>query len=97
MNAQGLLELIDVQIPRIGPKELLVKMIVCGICGTDLEKLHGVRLTPPVLGHEVAGQIEEVGDQLQGYSKGEQAMRAYRDAAMAGNPAELVNRVNVVA
>lgn len=28
---------------------------------------------------------------------GEQAMRAYRDAAMAGNPAELVNRVNVVA
>ena len=71
MNAQGRLELIDVQVPRIGPKELLVKMIVCGICGTDLEKLHGVRLTPPVLGHEVAGQIEEVGDQLQGYSKGD--------------------------
>jgi hypothetical protein len=28
---------------------------------------------------------------------GEEAMRAYRDAAMAGEPAELVNRVNVTA
>ncbi len=71
VNAQGQLELIDVQVPRIGPKELLMKMKVCGICGTDLEKLHGVRVTPPVLGHEVAGEVEEVGEQVDGYSKGD--------------------------
>jgi L-iditol 2-dehydrogenase len=46
-------------------------MKVCGICGTDVEKLHGVRVTPPVLGHEVAGDIEEVGSDVKGYSKGD--------------------------
>lgn len=46
-------------------------MKVCGICGTDLEKLHGVRVTPPVLGHEVAGDIEEVGSEVKNYSKGD--------------------------
>jgi len=48
-----------------------VKMRVCGVCGTDLEKFHGVRVTPPVLGHEVAGDIEEIGSDARGYSKGD--------------------------
>jgi L-iditol 2-dehydrogenase len=51
-----------------------VKMKVCGICGTDLEKFHGVRVTPPVLGHEVAGDIEEVGSDVRGYSKGDRVV-----------------------
>jgi L-iditol 2-dehydrogenase len=46
-------------------------MKVCGICGTDLEKLHGMRVTPPVLGHEVTGEIDEVGADLEGYSRGD--------------------------
>jgi L-iditol 2-dehydrogenase len=48
-----------------------VKMKTCGICGTDLEKLHGVRVTPPILGHEVAGNIEEVGVDVGNYSRGD--------------------------
>ena len=71
VNPQGQLELTDVPIPRIGPRDVLVKMKVCGICGTDLEKLHGVRVTPPILGHEVAGDVEEVGSEVHGYSKGD--------------------------
>lgn len=71
VDSQGRLRLADVDVPRIGRGELLVKMKVCGICGTDLEKLHGVRVTPPVLGHEVAGDIEEVGADVEGYSRGD--------------------------
>jgi hypothetical protein len=50
VGSHGRLELADVQVPKIGRRETLVKMKMCGICGTDLEKLHGVRVTPPVLG-----------------------------------------------
>jgi L-iditol 2-dehydrogenase len=71
VDSQGRLQLAIVDRPRIGPGELLVKMKACGICGTDLEKFHGMRVTPPVLGHEVAGDIEEVGSGVRDYSKGD--------------------------
>ena len=71
VDSRGRLQLANVDRPRIGRGELLVKMKVCGICGTDLEKLHGVRVTPPVLGHEVTGDIEEVGAGVEGYSRGD--------------------------
>ena len=71
VDSRGRLQLANVERPRVGRGELLVKMRVCGICGTDLEKLHGVRVTPPVLGHEVAGDLEEVGAGVEGYSRGD--------------------------
>ena len=71
VDSQGRLQLADVDLPRIGRGDLLVKMRVCGICGTDLEKLQGVRVTPPVLGHEVVGDVEEVGADAEGYSRGD--------------------------
>jgi L-iditol 2-dehydrogenase len=74
VDSQGRLQLAIVDRPRIGPGELLVKMKACGICGTDLEKVHGVRVTPPVLGHEVAGDIEEVGSGVRDYSKGDRVI-----------------------
>lgn len=71
VDSQGRLQLADLDVPKIGPGEILVKMRACGVCGTDLEKLHGMRLTPPVLGHEVAGDIEEVGSAVEGCSIGD--------------------------
>jgi len=71
VDSQGRLQLADLDVPKIGPGEILVKMRACGVCGTDLEKLHGVRLTPPVLGHEVAGDIEDVGSAVEGCSIGD--------------------------
>lgn len=71
VNAEGRLELADLDVPRIGEREILVRMRVCGICGTDLAKLHGMRVTPLVLGHEVVGDIEQVGPGLKTYSRGD--------------------------
>ncbi|MGB9022015.1 MAG: alcohol dehydrogenase catalytic domain-containing protein, partial [Candidatus Bathyarchaeia archaeon] len=71
VDSQGRLQLANVDLPRIGREDLLVKMRVCGICGTDLEKLQGVRVTPPVLGHEAVGDVEEVGAGTEGYSRGD--------------------------
>ncbi len=65
--AKGDVQLRDVPIPTIDPGEILVKMRTCGVCGTDLEKLRGEQITPPILGHEVAGEVEKVGAQVQGF------------------------------
>jgi L-iditol 2-dehydrogenase len=74
VDSQGRLALADLDVPRIGRGEILVKMNMCGVCGTDLEKLKGMRVTPSVLGHEVAGEIEEVGSGVAGYSEGDRVV-----------------------
>ncbi|MEM2237405.1 MAG: zinc-binding dehydrogenase [Candidatus Caldarchaeum sp.] len=49
----------ETDVPSVHDGEILVKMKVCGIDGTDLEKAFGRPLTPPMLGHEVVGVVEE--------------------------------------
>jgi len=68
------IELQDVPVPRISDNELLIRMHACGICGTDLEKMHGEQITPPILGHEVAGEIDAVGDQIKAFKKGDRVI-----------------------
>ena len=65
---KGLVELREVPKPSVGPEEILVRMRACGVCGTDIEKVHGEHITPPVLGHEVAGVVEQVGRQVQAFN-----------------------------
>jgi len=61
ISGRGIVELKELPIPKIGPGEVLVHMRACGVCGTDMEKIHGENITPPILGHEVAGEIEQTG------------------------------------
>jgi L-iditol 2-dehydrogenase len=67
---KGIVEIKDLPRPRIGMDEILVRMRTCGVCGTDIEKFHGDHITPPILGHEVAGEIEEAGINVQTFKKG---------------------------
>lgn len=46
-------------------------MKMCGVCGTDIEKVRGDAVTPPVLGHEVVGEISAIGAGTEGHRKGE--------------------------
>lgn len=51
-----------VPMPEIGPGEVLVRVEVCGVCGTDLKKIHLGLVPPPrIFGHETAGTIAAVG------------------------------------
>lgn len=52
--------------------ELLVKVEACGVCGTDVHIVEGTsRSTPPVvLGHEYAGRVEDIGNDVKGVSPG---------------------------
>jgi L-iditol 2-dehydrogenase len=64
-----------VPVPRIGPGELLVKVATCGVCGTDLKKIHtGSHSAPRIFGHEMAGTIVEVGQGVTRFAVGERVM-----------------------
>jgi L-iditol 2-dehydrogenase len=52
-----------VPVPAIGRGEILIKVATCGICGTDLKKIHtGSHSAPRIFGHEMSGTIVEVGE-----------------------------------
>ena len=63
LSAVDNLALLDVEKPKPGIKECLVKVLACGICGTDRHIYHGEypSAKPVILGHEFGGVIEEVG------------------------------------
>ncbi len=64
-----------VPVPRIGPGELLIKIATCGICGTDLKKIHmGSHSAPRIFGHEMAGTIVETGAGVTGFHVGDRVM-----------------------
>ncbi len=59
----GEVRLESVDIPAIGPGEILIKVEACGICHTDLKKIEHDLLPPPrIYGHETAGVVEAVGE-----------------------------------
>jgi len=58
-------------IPRIGPRELLVKVHASGICGSDVLEWYRVPKAPVVLGHEIAAEVEEVGDEIRDWTEGD--------------------------
>jgi L-iditol 2-dehydrogenase len=62
INGQGHAEVKEVPVPRLQPGEVLIKLASSGICGTDIEKVHGAYGPGGILGHEVSGTIESVGE-----------------------------------
>lgn len=68
------LEVIEIEKPSPKADELLIKVHACATCGTDAKIFnHGhQRLTPPqVIGHEIAGEIVEIGSAVNGYEVGQ--------------------------
>jgi len=64
-----------VPVPKIGPGELLIKVATCGICGTDLKKIHtGSHSAPRIFGHEMSGTIVETGAGVTRYEVGERVV-----------------------
>ncbi len=57
--------------PQIGPGELLLKVAASGICGSDVMEWYRRDKVPLVLGHEVAGEVVEVGDGVEKFKAGD--------------------------
>jgi propanol-preferring alcohol dehydrogenase len=64
----------EVPTPLAGPGQILLRVAACGVCRTDLHIVDG-ELTEPklplILGHEIVGQVVEVGNDVEGFSPGD--------------------------
>lgn len=63
-------------LPVIGPKDVLIQVKACGVCGTDVHIYEGdkgaAEVTPPtILGHEFSGIVKEVGAEVTAYQAGD--------------------------
>ena len=67
----------DVPIPEMGPDDVLVETKACGICRTDLHIYNGLAYVPQlphILGHEPAGIVAKVGQNVSGFSIGQRVV-----------------------
>ena len=67
----------EMPVPGIGPGELLVQVEASGICGSDVMEWYRVDRAPLVLGHEIGGQVVEVGKGVAGYKEGDRVSAAH--------------------
>ena len=64
-----------IPVPAIGVGEILIQVACCGICGTDLKKIHaGSHPGPRIFGHETTGTICAIGEGVEDFAVGDRVM-----------------------
>lgn len=74
-------EVKEIEVPKVGPKDVLIKVKACGICGSDVHVYRHDEdgyigfawntMFPNVPGHEYSGQVVEVGSEVQNIKVGD--------------------------
>lgn len=63
--------------PKINDGEILVKIMASGICGTDVMEWYRTKKRPRVLGHEISGEIVEVGNNVANFKVGDRVFATH--------------------
>lgn len=65
IHGPGKVELDEIAVPVVGPRDAVVRVTACGICGTDVRyvRMGGMR-RPMALGHELSGVVDSVGSEV---------------------------------
>lgn len=72
----------EVPTPSSGPGEILVKVISCGICGSDIVEWYRLPRAPLVQGHEIGAEVVAVGDSVTRYKPGDRVFIAPKAPCM---------------
>ncbi len=70
------LKLMDVPTPQPKGDEVRLRALVCGVCRTDIHIVEGdlpLRKSPVILGHEIVGVVDEVGEKAERFRVGDRA------------------------
>ena len=67
----------EMPVPRIGPGELLIRTRASGICGSDLMEWYRIKKAPLVLGHEITGEVAEVGEGVANFRVGDRVFSSH--------------------
>lgn len=82
----------EVPRPETGPEEVLVRIEASGICGSDVMEWYRRHKAPLVLGHEIAGEVVEVGSKVNRYRPGDRVAASHHvpcqtcSYCMSGHP-----------
>ncbi|MGE5618705.1 MAG: zinc-dependent alcohol dehydrogenase [Sphingomonadaceae bacterium] len=71
------IEMQDAPTPTPRPNEVLIRVRVVGVCGSEVHAFlgtHPFRKPPAIMGHEVAGDIVEVGPEVAGFKEGDRVI-----------------------
>src|SRR6266702_2052229 len=83
-GVQGTVNVLEIERPVPGPRDAVVRIRACGICGTDVTFLHmggiparahaGGELVQVALGHQPAGEVVEVGAEVTDLKAGDRVV-----------------------
>ena len=82
---QDTVTLLEEPVPQADGGELVVQLVMCGVCGTDVSKVFGDYPKPQKLGHEVVGVVHEVGGGVTGFHLGQRVALAHHAADMSSH------------
>jgi L-iditol 2-dehydrogenase len=77
---EGAIRVREMEAPRPGPGQVLIRVAAASVCGSDLHiyhwapAFHPILRPPTILGHEFAGQIAELGPGVEGWAVGERVV-----------------------
>jgi L-iditol 2-dehydrogenase len=66
----------EVPTPQPGPDEMLLRVMSCGICGSDIVEWYRLPRAPLVQGHEIGAEVVEVGREVKKYKSGDRVFIA---------------------
>ena len=72
----------DMPKPKPGRNEILVKVISCGICGSDIVEWYRLPRAPLIPGHEIGGEVVEVGESVRDFKPGDRVFVAPKVACL---------------
>ena len=67
----------ELPVPAIGAGELLIRTRASGICGSDLMEWYRIKKAPLVLGHEITGEVVEVGEGVKDFKAGDRVFSSH--------------------
>jgi len=76
------IRLSEVPTPKPGPGEMLIKVMACGICGSDVVEWYRLPRAPLVQGHELGAEVVEAGEAVTAFKPGDRVMVAPKVACL---------------
>ncbi len=84
-NIQSQADVLEAAVPEPAAGEITVRLVMCGICGTDVAKVFGDYPKPQKLGHEVVGVVHALGDGVARFSVGQRVALAHHAPDMTSH------------
>lgn len=67
----------EIEKPGISDDEMLIELLYCGLCGSDIVRIFDTKGKPSVYGHEVVGRVSEVGTGVKKFKTGDMVVAAH--------------------